>query len=140
MSENELRPEGEDLEALPSRWNSVPLVAVAIPLCAAQLMGTRHMKGQVMKLLRDPHVWLPWKNKNPWKNPVGNWWVNKNQWLNTNPWRNKNPWHPVHGQANSVWKKAANWKPDATWKNSQPWKNPNPWTPPQGGPGAAKKL
>eukprot|EP00293_Proteomonas_sulcata_P018061 CAMPEP_0184309740 /NCGR_PEP_ID=MMETSP1049-20130417/18794_1 /TAXON_ID=77928 /ORGANISM="Proteomonas sulcata, Strain CCMP704" /LENGTH=47 /DNA_ID= /DNA_START= /DNA_END= /DNA_ORIENTATION= len=47
MSENELRPEGEDLEALPSRWNSVPLVAVAIPLCAAQLMGTRHMKGQV---------------------------------------------------------------------------------------------
>ena len=62
--------------------NTLPLAAVAIPLCAAQLLGARHMRGQVMKLLRDPHVWLPWRNKSPWKNPTHSWWWNAKPWLN----------------------------------------------------------
>ena len=62
--------------------STFPMVAVAIPLCAAQLLGTRHMRGQVMKLLRDPHVWLPWRNRNPWKNPTNAWWWNAKPWLN----------------------------------------------------------
>ena len=115
-----------DYDSLPPRQNNVPWVAIAIPLCAAQLMGTRHMRGRVQRLLRDPHVWLPWKNRSPWKNPMQSWWHNENPWVANNPWRNNNPWHPVTGQAKSFWKSQANWK------NAEPWKNPAPWKPPAG--------
>jgi hypothetical protein len=40
----------------PGSENSLPLVALAVPLVFAQVFGARHMKGQVMRLLRDPHV------------------------------------------------------------------------------------
>ena len=116
--------EGHDFDALPPRQNNLPLVAIAIPLCAAQLMGTRHMRSRVQRLLKDPHVWLPWKNRSPWKNPVQSWWHNENPWVQMNPWRNENPWHPVTGQAKSFWKSQANWQ------NPNPWKNPNPYKPP----------
>mmetsp|Transcript_11117 Transcript_11117/g.22016 ORF Transcript_11117/g.22016 Transcript_11117/m.22016 type:complete len:108 (-) Transcript_11117:369-692(-) len=71
-----------------------PLIALAVPLVFAQLVGTRHMKGQVMKLLRDPHVWLPWVNRSPWKNPTSQWWWNKKAWVNNEPWKNNKPWTP----------------------------------------------
>ncbi len=126
-----------DYESLPPTQSSIPLVAAAIPLCAAQLLGTRHMRGQVMRLLRDPHVWLPWNNKNPWKNPLNSWWTNKNPWENAAPWKNNNPWHPVTGQAKSLSRDIMNrfgTSNNATWKNAQPWKNPSPWkAPPKGG-------
>uniref|UniRef100_A0A6U2FJK9 Uncharacterized protein n=1 Tax=Hemiselmis andersenii TaxID=464988 RepID=A0A6U2FJK9_HEMAN len=73
---------------------SFPLIVLAVPLVFAQLMGTRHMKGQVLKLMRDPHVWLPWINKNPWKNPTSQWWWNKKAWINNEPWKNPKPWTP----------------------------------------------
>ena len=62
--------------------STLPLAAIALPLVAAQFMGTRHMRSQVMKLLRDPHCWLPWKNRNPWRNPTSQWWWNAKPWLN----------------------------------------------------------
>jgi len=112
-------------DELPPRQNNLPLVALALPLCAAQLMGTRHMRGRVQRLLRDPHVWLPWKNRAPWKNNIDAWWHNANPWVVKSPWVNHNPYHPVHGQAKSFWKKSANWQ------NSQPWQNPAPWKAPK---------
>ena len=73
----------EDTDAtLTASHHTLPLAAIAIPLCAAQLLGARHMRGQVMKLLRDPHVWLPWRNRTPWKNPTNSWWWNAKPWLN----------------------------------------------------------
>jgi hypothetical protein len=72
-----------------------PLIALAIPLVFAQLVGTRHMKGQILKLLRDPHVWLPWINRSPWKNPTSQWWFAKKQWSNKEPWKNPKPWSPA---------------------------------------------
>ena len=80
-----------DYDTLPPTHNSIPLVAALVPLCAAQVLGTRHMRSQVMKLLRDPHVWLPWRNRQPWKNPVNTWWHNSNPWVNYQPWKNTNP-------------------------------------------------
>lgn len=73
----------EDNDAtMTASHHTLPLAAIAIPLCAAQLLGARHMRGQVMKLLRDPHVWLPWRNRSPWKNPTNAWWWNAKPWLN----------------------------------------------------------
>ena len=72
----------ENESAMSATHHTLPLAAVAIPLCAAQLLGARHMRGQVMKLLRDPHVWLPWRNRSPWKNPTHSWWWNAKPWLN----------------------------------------------------------
>ena len=114
-----------DYDALPPTQNSIPLVAALIPLCAAQVMGTRHMRAQVMRLLRDPHVWIPWKNRQPWKNPMNQWWTNSNPWVNYQPWRNGNPWHPVSGQQIKLSNVAGN-----AWKNAAPWKNASPWKPP----------
>jgi hypothetical protein len=72
----------EEDATLTASHHTLPLAAIAIPLCAAQLLGARHMRGQVMKLLRDPHVWLPWRNRTPWKNPTNSWWWNAKPWLN----------------------------------------------------------
>jgi len=130
----QMNPEEVNYDSLPANRNSIPLVAAVIPLCAAQMMGTRHMRGQVMRLLRDPHVWLPWKNRNPWKNPVGQWWHNANPWINYNPWKNANPWHPVTGQKIKLTDVAKGWK------NPAPWKNPSPWTPPAGAKGTGMKA
>jgi hypothetical protein len=127
--------EEHNFDELPPRQNNIPLVALAIPLCAAQLMGTRHMRGRVQRLLRDPHVWLPWKNRAPWKNPIQSWWHNSNPFVVSNPWQNSNPWHPVTGQAQPFWKSQANWK------NAQPWKNPAPWkAPAQSAPAGSSGL
>lgn len=89
---------------LPSQQNNIPLVAIAIPLCVAQLLGTRHMRARIQRLMRDPHIWIPWKNRAPWKNPIQNWWHNSNPFVVSNPWQNNNPWHPSTGQTQSLWK------------------------------------
>jgi hypothetical protein len=93
-----------NFDELPSRLNNIPLIVVAIPLCLAQLMGARHMRARMQRLIRDPHIWLPWKNRTPWKNPIQNWWHNSNPFVVTNPWQNSNPWHPATGQSQSFWK------------------------------------
>ena len=105
-----------NFDTLPPRQNNIPLFAIAIPLCAAQLMGTLHMRGRMQRLLRDPHIWVPWKNRTPWKNPIQNWWHNSKPFVVSNPWRNTNPWHPVTGQTQSFWKNHTNWKNPAPWK------------------------
>ena len=99
-----------NIDELPPNNNNIPLIALAIPLCAAQLMGTRHMRGRIQRLLRDPHVWLPWKNRTPWKNPIQSWWHNPNPFILSNPWQNPNPWHPATGQTQPFWKSHANLK------------------------------
>ena len=70
---------------------AVPTIFLA---SIAQLVSLNMMKNSVVKLLRDPHIWLPWKNKKPWA-PDDLWW-NKNNWINPNPWKNPKPWHPSH--------------------------------------------
>lgn len=84
--------------------HSFPLIVLAVPLVFAQLVGTRHMKGQVLRLLRDPHVWLPWHNKHPWKNPTQSWWwaAGKSRWVNDNPWKNPKPWTPNASKKNGL--------------------------------------
>ena len=99
-----------NLYELPLSNNNIPLIALAIPLCASQLMGTRHMRGRIQRLLRDPHVWLPWKNRTPWKNPIQSWWHNPKPFILSKPWQNSNPWHPATGQTQPFWKSYANLK------------------------------
>jgi hypothetical protein len=60
------------------------------------LKGSDEPKVSVLryKLLFAGQVWLPWRNKQPWKNPTDQWWWNKNSWINPEPWKNAKPWSP----------------------------------------------
>ena len=61
-------------------------------LCLGPLLTLRIFQKKILKIYRDPHIWIKWKNKNPWKNTLL-WW-NKKPWINKNPWKNNNPWYP----------------------------------------------
>lgn len=74
--------------------NNSLLLFILSPLLCAKLISIHMFKRRILTLLKDPHIWIPWKNKYPWKNPSNDWWWNKDNWINTKPWKNTNPWFP----------------------------------------------
>ena len=70
--------------------NEIYAVGMAVVVC--KIINLHFMSKNITKLYKDPHIWLPWYNKNPWKNH--DWWRNKTPWTNMRPWKNDKPWRP----------------------------------------------
>jgi len=69
-----------------------PVIIFTNGLIASTILTLSFYRKRIRKIYYDPHIWIPWKNKNPWKNKINDWWHNKTPWTNVKPWQNKNPW------------------------------------------------
>ena len=71
---------------------SIILNSISCYVIFGTILSLQFYSKKIKKIYYDPHIWLKWKNRNPWKNNKHDSWYNKNLWINKNPWVNKNPW------------------------------------------------
>ena len=69
-----------------------PVIAFTNGIILTSVLTLGFYTKRIKKIYYDPHVWMPQKNRNPWKNKINDWCHNEKLWINTKPWKNDNPW------------------------------------------------
>jgi hypothetical protein len=47
------------------------LIVIAAIVCIGKLINLHLIHKNIIKSYKDPHIWLHWNNKNPWKTKTG---------------------------------------------------------------------
>lgn len=82
--------------------HNYPIILITNGIIMTTLLTLSFYTKRIKKIYYDPHIWIPWKNKTPWKNNVYKWWHNKNPWVNKFPWKNNKPWFNKNPWQNKI--------------------------------------